>query len=77
MLNEVIPLEFPETKLTKKIDSTEKTSIIHFVISAILATKVEKKPIIIVLDMIQWLDYKSWSLLNYIAKVYLLINVYV
>lgn len=75
LLNQVLPVDFKETSITRKLSSDERESITHdFILRLMqieaLPHKSESTPLrLLVLEDAQWMDMASWDLAAAVLRV--------
>ena len=68
LLNVVLPLDLPENDLTSQLTGEVRANNTLELLIGLIQTRVQTKPLIIVLDDTQWFDSASWGLARLVSR---------
>lgn len=68
LLEYILPLGFSPNKTTLAMNPESRTSNLRKLLSRIIDKKSNDKPILLLIDDIQWLDSPSWAILSSVIK---------
>jgi tetratricopeptide (TPR) repeat protein len=64
LLDDILPMEFPETELTQQMTGEVRASNLQTLVVALLQYAATARPLLVVIDDAHWLDSASWELLR-------------
>jgi class 3 adenylate cyclase len=64
LLDDVLPMEFPETELTRQMTGEVRATNLQTLMVALLQFAASARPLLVVIDDAHWLDSASWELLR-------------
>ncbi|MBL6751118.1 MAG: AAA family ATPase [Nevskia sp.] len=63
LLNPILNTDIPETGLTREMSAAVRAGNLHFLVTRLLAYSAARKPLLIVVDDVHWMDSASWAML--------------
>jgi class 3 adenylate cyclase len=63
LLNAVLNLGIPDTPLTREMSGTVRANNLQSLVARVLAYSATRRPLVIVIDDVHWMDSASWALL--------------
>ena len=64
LLEDVLPMEFEDTELTRQMTGEVRASNLQLLMTALLGYAASVRPLLVVIDDAHWLDSASWELLR-------------
>lgn len=71
LLNDLLPLQFPASSLTATLDPALRQQNLLLLLLALLRSRAQTQPLILVLEDAHWLDSLSWELVMQLARQFL------
>ncbi len=70
LLNAILPLDIPENDLTRQMSGEVRASNLQTLLVNLLQFSTTRKPLVLILDDVHWMDSASWeALLNVVQQV--------
>lgn len=69
LLNDILPLDLPETNLTQQMTSQARSIAIQQILTGLIATALDDNPILLAIDDFQWLDTSSAAVLATLVRL--------
>ena len=68
LLNMILPLDLPESELTRQISGQVRSDNAHELYISIIKAKVHEQPLLLVLEDAHWVDSASWLLARRVSQ---------
>ncbi|AXQ30921.1 hypothetical protein D0B54_20535 [Solimonas sp. K1W22B-7] len=68
LLNSLLPLEFPETALTRDMSGEVRAANTQHLVAGLLQLRAAQQPLVLVIEDVHWLDSASWALCLRVAQ---------
>ena len=68
LLNDILPLDFPENELTRQMTGEVRANNSHELLVGLLQKTARAVPLLLILEDAHWLDSASWSLTRWVSQ---------
>ena len=69
LLNAVLGLDIPDTELTRQMSGDVRASNTRLLVERLLSYSAARKPLVLVIDDVHWMDSSSWALTAHVTQV--------